>query len=382
MICDLIDNNGEIYGSVDLDTFDETVLPPDDCPDKRKFLIHQLPVDILIKRPSRNFIQEHTHNKTAIFRFSESSARRLNVVARNSGRFIKSQVCLTFHNTWPVDGVQVKAIFHNFLVKISKLFPVDLYYLWCLEFQERNAPHFHFYSSIPPTWENQALIIDAWVSSAKLSNDPTSVWWHMRDENFFAWKMSAGSYLVKEYIAKSSQKQVPEQYKNVGRFWGHSRNMKPQITVIDPEQIDGTSPPLLVAAVRAIRKMCEKRIDNHKKLSAKKEKEFNNLIASGRSKKESSRIVRTIRLQEVCSKERVAKKTALSRKIKSYSLPLCTAAFLSFLTFSDSPVGNFSTLNQQVKIIQTAAHLQNEYLKPDFSFLNLSIKTALNSEPF
>jgi hypothetical protein len=49
--------------------------------------------------------------------------------------------------------------------------------------------------------------------------------------------MESSAYIMKEYAIKHEQKQVPEQYHNVGRFWGHSQNMHPLGMIVEPSAI-------------------------------------------------------------------------------------------------------------------------------------------------
>jgi len=51
-------------------------------------------------------------------------------------------VTLTYHNDYPEDGQEVKRQFHNFRRDLTNEYP-GVIIIWKLEFQEREAPHFH-----------------------------------------------------------------------------------------------------------------------------------------------------------------------------------------------------------------------------------------------
>jgi hypothetical protein len=104
--------------------------------------------DIKIKRECTGFnVPEGTRNKISLF--SKASRRRLLFVSRNSGHYIKSQLCLTYHCSMPVDGKEMKRQLNTFLTRCRQKY-TDIKYLWVLEFQQRGVPHFHFFSSISP----------------------------------------------------------------------------------------------------------------------------------------------------------------------------------------------------------------------------------------
>jgi hypothetical protein len=124
-----------------------------------------------------------------------------------------------------------------------------------LEFQQRGVPHFHFFSSISP--DNDDFREWAAVAWNKIIGDSEqNLLFQKHRRNFIEWKMDSGKYLVKEYLAKCDQKHVPEEFHNVGRFWGNSRSMKP----VSQEIIPGVeySKTIIKKAVRIVTKRREK----------------------------------------------------------------------------------------------------------------------------
>lgn len=244
-----------------------------------------------------------------IFQFSDSSRRRLLHVCRNSGHYIKSQFCLTYHETWPRDGKEVKAKLNHFITCYKRAFGADSKYLWVLEFQKRGAPHIHFFSGLNPDPEHRRILANIWVVTVLgLSADSLAYKFHSHPSNFFAWSMKSGKYLSKEYLQKSIQKGVPENFQNVGRFWGHSRNMKPDFFFIDPENLPGLRQEIK-SAVRTVTKA-------HEKLSCR----------AARACRDAYR-----ERHRIFSKRNPIKKRNLRAKIRSYTVPLLSGAFMTIL---------------------------------------------------
>lgn len=190
-----------------------------------------------------------------IFEFSESSKRRLLFVCRNSGHYIKSQVCLTYHKSSPINGKCFKETLNVFLQRLRRKYK-NIHYLWVLEFQKNGQPHAHLFTDIEPTKENRILVATYWNEITNETEENLKFTSHPR--NFFKWVMKSGSYLAKEYIAKTVQKDVPEHFQSVGRFWGASRNMTPKFSMIIPEKT--VEEKYYKKAVRAVFKAHERKL--------------------------------------------------------------------------------------------------------------------------
>lgn len=276
--------------------------------EKKPYYVQVYPKDIKVKipHPQPSTVGGSRQN---VFHFSDSSRRRLLHVCRNSGHHIKSQFCLTYHEAWPLDGKEVKANLNHFLTCFKRAFGNDSKYLWVLEFQKRGAPHIHFFSDLEPCRERQRTLTDIWVVTVLgLDADSSAYKFHNHSSNFFSWNMRSGKYLSKEYLEKSVQKGVPENFQNVGRFWGHSRNMKPGFLIINPDDLPGLKQEIK-SAVRTVTKA-------HEKLSCRIAR------ACRDAYRERCRIV---------SKRKPIKKRNLRAKIKSYTVPLLSGAFMTIL---------------------------------------------------
>lgn len=238
--------------------------------ESRQIWLQIYPRDVVVKKPARP-ISHSPGIKAEIFEFSTHSRQRLLHVCRNSGHLIKSQFLLTYPTVFPSDGQAVKAQLNQFLTYLRRQFS-GVHYLWVLEFQERGAPHIHIFLSLDVNASNQQWLGKTWVSIINGSAD--ALRFHLHPKNFFSWEMKSGQYLSKEYLAKSVQKSVPEQYKNVGRFWGHSRSMKPKFVTVNPDEIeDPTIVARLFSTVRIATKQFEKRLYSIKSASIARKRE-------------------------------------------------------------------------------------------------------------
>lgn len=179
--------------------------------------------------------------RAAIFEFSDKSRSNLRHVCNNSGHLVKSQFCLTYHETWPTDGHQVKDHLRRWLRVLRRVLP-EVPYLWVLEFQtKRGAPHFHVFLGAPRNAAAHIRLAEAWVRITE--GTETQLKFHQHPRNWITWKMESSAYVMKEYAIKHEQKEVPAQYHNVGRFWGHSQNMHPVGMIVEPSAITRFTAP-------------------------------------------------------------------------------------------------------------------------------------------
>jgi hypothetical protein len=135
-----------------------------------------------------------------------------------------SMLTLTYPRVFPNNGKDVKRNLNQFLVELRQKIP-GVSVLWFLEFQRRGAPHIHILIRGARVWRPMQL----WVSKTWYRICGTGDLRHLaagtrlervRTPN------GARNYCVK-YAHKMQQKVVPRDYRNVGRFWGHSRDVKP-----------------------------------------------------------------------------------------------------------------------------------------------------------
>jgi hypothetical protein len=225
--------------------------------------------DIKVKRDCHSNGNIYGKRKS-IKLFSKAARRRLLFVARNSGHFIKSQLCLTYHCSEPENGKEMKKQLNLFLTLLRGKYK-DVKYLWVLEFQKRGTPHFHCFLNIPHTDDDfREWAAISW--NRIIGDSEQNLKFQRHKRNFIEWKMDSGKYLVKEYLAKCDQKHVPEEFHSVGRFWGNSRSLIPRETTIIPEK--DCSLEAFKKAIRIISKRREKIIKSYVK------RNYRNLITS------------------------------------------------------------------------------------------------------
>lgn len=154
---------------------------------------------------------------------SYKSRRRLAFVASNTAVNFRTMITLTYPAEFPGDGRTVKANLKAFLDRLRKRDAIGEY-LWFMEFQERGAPHIHILSErdyVLPRGD----IAGIWYDIVG-SGDAFHLSAGTRVESNRQGRRGLSRYAVK-YAMKTEQKLVPEGFRNVGRFWGHSRAVKP-----------------------------------------------------------------------------------------------------------------------------------------------------------
>jgi len=125
---------------------------------------------------------------------------------------LEIMLTLTYPADFPLDGRLVKDHWKRFRQWMKRNGAVTG--LWVLEFQKRGAPHFHIFIQ---TSLDRVAVSKAWYKIVN-SMDPKHLAAGTRIERF-RYPPAIGSYVMK-YASKMDQKDVPSEFKNVGRFWG------------------------------------------------------------------------------------------------------------------------------------------------------------------
>lgn len=172
---------------------------------------------------------------TSINSFSRYSRMRLRKRAKDAVPSLISQFGLTYHDDWPSDGSVCKSHLNAWLTSLRRILP-GVGYLWLLEFQKRNAPHYHVFLTVPPDESIRLQLAEAWCRITS-PGDPSSLRFHQDQRNWISWDMGTGSYLCK-YLDKEAQKFVPPGYVKFGRFWGNSRGLVQKLDEKTEEEVD------------------------------------------------------------------------------------------------------------------------------------------------
>jgi hypothetical protein len=185
--------------------------------------------DVVVKRQGLNKTPPETTRGT-VKEFSKASRKRLAFVASNTTVSLRTMITLTYPAEYPSNGKEVKAQLRKFLTWLQNE-TGGCEYLWFLEFQARGAPHFHILTDwpLPRDRGNKVLwygrIAKIWYETVG-SGDLKHLQAGTRTETLRS-KDGGARYAVK-YAQKMRQKKVPPDYQDVGRFWGHTRKVKPE----------------------------------------------------------------------------------------------------------------------------------------------------------
>ena len=161
--------------------------------------------------------------------FSKGSRARLAFVASNTSVTFRTMITLTYPAEYPHDGRTVKRDLRVFLAALRR-YTGGCDYLWFLEFQRRGAPHVHILADcVLPTKREHKKNFYKWVAFQwyKICGelDPKHLYAGTRTEALRSAR--GGAHYAVKYARKMEQKTVPADYRNVGRFWGHTKAVKP-----------------------------------------------------------------------------------------------------------------------------------------------------------
>jgi hypothetical protein len=148
--------------------------------------------------------------------FSEASKRKMKNFLSCLTTELRYMVTLTYPKDWPSDGELVKRQQKEMIRRYKREQPNNFLF-WFLEFQARGAPHFHWFTTEPV---GKKWLSKQWFEIVG-SGDEKHLKAGTRIEKLRAGTSGARVYALK-YAAKSEQKQVPNGYESIGRFWGYS----------------------------------------------------------------------------------------------------------------------------------------------------------------
>lgn len=165
----------------------------------------------------------------AIRGFSPGAGTRMRRYLRECLSEYTTMVTLTYPFSFPVNGRETKEHLRRFLQELKREYYrhahvnassfKDHSSFWFLEFQERGAPHYHIFTTWCPDKE---WVSRRWYDIVE-SYDERHLRAGTRTEFLRSGRAGTIAYASK-YAAKLEQKEVPENFEDVGRFWGvHGR---------------------------------------------------------------------------------------------------------------------------------------------------------------
>lgn len=162
--------------------------------------------------------------RSEIYALSDKSLKRMCFVAHNTAVTFDTMITLTYPGEFTKNGIAVKHHRKRMIQWLGRKCEIDSYF-WFLEFQRRGAPHFHIFTSGGCPNKMRPDISLKWYGIVD-SGDDRHLRAGTRTERLRR-PDAAGRYAAK-YASKPHQKIVPKDYRNVGRFWGHSKDVKPE----------------------------------------------------------------------------------------------------------------------------------------------------------
>lgn len=156
----------------------------------------------------------------AIQGFSPRSGARMRRYLRSCVPSYSVMVTLTYPGNFPTDGRTVKRHLDSFVKRAFRYLgaegsPVPRSIFWFLEFQKRGAPHFHLFLNFTVPFN----LVAQWWFEIVGSGDDRHLCAGTRTEALYSGRHGTVSYASK-YAAKLEQKDVPQNFVNLGRFWG------------------------------------------------------------------------------------------------------------------------------------------------------------------
>lgn len=168
--------------------------------------------------------------------FSQRSIDRMAFTIACSPVRFASMITLTYPHNFPTDGKRIKVDLNRMLQRIGRVFGAHSYF-WFLEFQRRGAPHYHILSTLPaPDQEGRDKLAYSWVNQVGPDGEDYQKMLDVHRHKK-AWeairKRRGGARYALWYASKKQQKTCPANFRDVGRFWGCSRDVKPQPIATD-----------------------------------------------------------------------------------------------------------------------------------------------------
>lgn len=160
---------------------------------------------------------------------SFKSLRRASLIIRNIMESINQFVVLTYPADFPMYGKKVKRDVDAFNKYLRRQ---GIKYFWFLEFQTRGAPHVNYLLTKTVSMED---LQETWyriVGSGDWKHRYMGVYADTpHDKNKLSTYLAG--YFTKKDARKVAQRQVPEGYSHVGRFWGMTRGLvNPEIVAV------------------------------------------------------------------------------------------------------------------------------------------------------
>lgn len=178
--------------------------------------VEQYQQDLKIIFKDRAIPGRSSGGRGAIVAFSFQAQRRFTFFIRNVVHHFRYLVHLTYPSEFPIDLRVSQTHLNTFLQYLRRK---GARYVWVKEFQKRGAVHFHIVTDV---WIPKKILSQRWFEIVG-TGDPKHLEAGTRIEKIKS-RDHAAAYMC-GYLKKSTQKVVPEEVSNVGRFWGSTRGL-------------------------------------------------------------------------------------------------------------------------------------------------------------
>ena len=181
--------------------------------------------DIVLEREStsKRTKGQRDSKRGKVKAFSMKSWKRLAFIASNTSIEFSTMITLTYPKEYPLDGRESKKHLNSFMSVLRKAEGKHSY-LWFMEFQKRGAVHYHILTTL--MYIDHFWIANKWFDIVD-SGDVMHLSAGTRVERIR--KQNGGKHYAVWYSHKLRQKRLPDNAKDFGRWWGHSRDVKPEI---------------------------------------------------------------------------------------------------------------------------------------------------------
>lgn len=195
-------------------------------------------------RPNEPNGRQAGGNRRPITRLTRKAANNMKFKARNMEP-CKVFLTLTYPGAYPTDGKLVKEHWRKMRAWLVRR---GIGGFWCLEFQLRGAPHFHVFLTERVDKEEVSRV---WYEIVG-SGDEKHLRAGTRIEAIR--EPQALAVYAAKYACKMEQKDVPEDYQDVGRFWGIFGGCQPKPLLTMEGTLSAMAP--IIRAARKIGDWC------------------------------------------------------------------------------------------------------------------------------
>lgn len=185
---------------------------------------------VSMQRPQSERVRRGGGKRKRVTGFSrEARNRARNFLGTVDRRVLPLLVTLTYPGSFDRDPATWKRHLDTVWKRVERAYG-EASCVWVLEFQKRSAPHYHLLVwGISDVVEFRRFLSEAWYEVVGSTDER-----HFRAGTQVVRARSSGAVTgyIASYIGKADQKNLPEGYEGVGRWWGKKRSSKIPISEV------------------------------------------------------------------------------------------------------------------------------------------------------